>query len=150
MQDFLLSIWKVHNFTSFAFLAGAFTMCVSISSTVTSLSQSAALQLHSLSMSLQLTPHLLPISIPPSSSTPVFCSLFSSHFLPIPSIFISPHFSFIYSLWLPPFFLFCIFSHFPSRSTSASFDVIAVSSLESLWYSLPAIFSSPPPPFPIV
>ena len=78
MQDFLLSIWEVHNFTSFAFLAGAFTMCVSISSTVTSLSQSAALQLHSLSMSLQLTPHLLPISILPSSSTPVFCSLFFS------------------------------------------------------------------------
>lgn len=73
---------------------------MSVSSPVTLLSQSAVLQLQSLSMSLQLTPHLLSISISPSSSTPVFCSF--SFLLLIFSLSLNLHLPTLHLPTLPP------------------------------------------------
>ena len=133
-NDFTFLLWDAHNFTSFGFLAGSnrsFLTCVCVCVCVFLSSPCLTLQLQSLSVSLQSTPHNS--RFPSLRLQSVFSS---SPLLPHHS-----HLSFISSLsFLPPSLLFA--SHFPSRCTAASFDIVILFPLCSRYDSLSFSVSS--------
>lgn len=134
VKNFIFCSWNVGNFTLFDFLAGGNVSVSLLSYVAVSVCCAAA------SVTLNVSPinsTLRSVSIPPSSSAPVFTLSFPP-FLSFLSL--NLHLSSLQNHLPAPF---SSPPHFPSRSTAASFDIVTFSLFQSPWLSSPLLFSLP-------